>query len=579
MWHIYAANMRQLTVITSCAQHRMACTSSVIFPLFAANSVRLTPSFPAFAVHGKARGGSAHGCAVHDNQQETKRHENLYLSALLLGLLSALPAAAQLHGLASQSGVELGSVQQVIDGFSQQHRDKRSLIAPSLGGDTLATTIRDFYQANGQISLTGQALLSANSLFVLKGDQKKLYGYLVLHDSQKAYEYTTDAKGRVWVHAVPFGKIYPDLEQKFIAENVPPKGLLAVAHPVYSSMALRQAPHIGPYNNQDVTKLESRPGSPYVFYLNTTAVMNGSTPLNGVTKENMYRAWQSVADQFSMLNLNVTTNRAVYDAAKSANVLRTGIINFVNQDGRSNAPVHSFGTTAAGTLYRNPASGWDYGYGIGMTAAHEIGHEMGMLHDGGAGDGEYFGGIAAFQWCPIMGNYWRGGSWANQLFTWSKGEYSGASNKEDDFYNMTVGENVPYVADDNPNGKPLLFGSAGSIDPARNWGQIERNTDSDAFTFTLKSNGTLNLRIDPIEYLRMLDVDATLYNAAGAVVARSNLAVNRSAEFVNLALSAGSYKLVIQGGAEGTPANGFSKYSSIGYYAMKGTLSGTLGKE
>ncbi len=72
----------------------------------------------------------------------------------------------------------------------------------------------------------------------------------------------------------------------------------------------------------------------------------------------------------------------------------------------------------------------------------------------------------------------------------------------------------------------------------------------------------------------MLDVDATIYNAANAVVAHSNLPVNRSAEFVNLTLPAGSYRLVIKGGAEGTPQNGFSNYSSLGYYAMKGSLTG-----
>jgi hypothetical protein len=352
--------------------------------------------------------------------------------------------------------------------------------------------------------------------------------------------------------------------------------MLAVAHPVYSSMAQRQARHIGPYQNEDVTQLQSKPGSPYVFYLNLAAVMSGSTPLNGVTKENMYRAWQSIADQYSMLNLNVTTSRAVYDAARNANLLRTGIINFVNADGRSNAPLRSFGTTAAGTLYRNPSSGFDYGYGIGMTGAHEVGHQMGMNHDRGGSGGEYFEGIAAYQWGPIMGNYWMGGSWANQLFTWSRGEYTTASNFEDDLRIMNVDEQVPYMADDNATSKALVLGAGGQISATSNFGQIERTGDTDTFTFTTSGVSTLNLRIDPLEYLRMLDVAATIYNQAGAVVASSNLAVNRSAQFSNLSLTAGTYRLVIRGGAEGTPANGFSNYSSLGYYGMQGNLSGEV---
>ncbi|WP_158229059.1 pre-peptidase C-terminal domain-containing protein [Chitinimonas sp. BJB300] len=494
------------------------------------------------------------------------------LTPLLATLLASLSGTAL-----AQSTVELGTSDTVINILRMQ-RDK--LAVPNyraMDGQSLAVEVRDFYDKDGLVSISGYAKESKNSVFFLKGTRSQLHGYLALHDKRTAYEYRTDEHGVVKVTPVPITKVYPDFDEGFQRrlDKVFEGEGLAVIHPVYSTMALQQAPHIGPYPGVDVTRLESKPGSPWVFYLNTTAVMNGSTPLNGVTKEQMYRTWQSVADQYSMLKLNVTTNRQVYDAARAANPLRTGIINYVNQDGRSYAPIHSFGTTSAGTLFRNPASGWDYGYGIGMTASHEVGHQMGMLHDGGGQGGEYFEGIPAFQWCPIMGNYWYGGGWANQLFTWSKGEYATASNQEDDLRIMNVEENVPYADDDNVNGKALVLRTGGELNPADNWGQIERTTDTDTFTFSLTATGTLNLRVDPIEYLRMLDVDATLYNAEGQVVANSNLPVNRSAEFVGLSLPAGSYRLVIQGGAEGTPQNGFSKYSSLGFYALKGTLSTT----
>ncbi|HEY0061428.1 MAG TPA: pre-peptidase C-terminal domain-containing protein [Telluria sp.] len=497
---------------------------------------------------------------------------------LLLATAFGSTAAAQnaTPAAAPAKGVLIGDTATVLQGFANQRANARSMVAHSVQGSSVATNIRDYFEKNGVVSITGTAVDTPNSVFVLKGNKKKVYGYLVKYDAKKAYEYTTDATGKVWLTEVDIVKIIPDFDPEFRDKRTSAMLLAGVAHPVYSTMANRQARHIGPYNNEDVTQLQSKPGSPWVFYLNTTAVMSGTTPLNGVTKENMYRAWQSVADQYSMLNMNVTTSRAVYDAARTANPLRAGIINFVNQDGRSFAPIHSFGTTAAGTLYRNPASGWDYGYGIGMTGAHEIGHQMGMYHDHGGTGGEYFEGIPAFQWGPIMGNYWMGGSWANQLFTWSKGEYTTATNFEDDLNIMTAEEQVPYAVDDNATSKPLVFGTAGAIDPLRNFGQIERNSDTDTFTFTTSGTSTLNLRIDPLEYLRMLDVDATIYNAANAVVARSNLAVNRSAEFKNLSLAAGSYRLVIRGGAEGTPQNGFSNYSSLGYYGMKGTLTGAV---
>jgi hypothetical protein len=481
--------------------------------------------------------------------------------------------------LFSQSNfrLNLGTPESILDGIRNQRSNVSSIYTLQLTSGTVAEIIIENYSdLPSGFSMSGIAKESANSLFILKGDRTSIYGYLVLHDSKKAYEISTN-DGIVSLQEINIAAIYPDLyetEMKVPAQSLAPAAVL----PVYSPMAKRQVIHIGRYNNEDVTKLQSKPGSPYVFYLNNSAVMNGATPKNGRTKEEMYRVWQSTADQYSMFNLNVTTDPAVYNAAKSADVLKTGNIRFVDEDGRSNACVACFGTTAAGTLYRNPGNG-DYGYGIGMTCAHEMGHQMGMSHDGGSAqkDPIYFNGLPAVQWGPIMGNYWAGGNWTNQLFTWSKGEYNTANQTQDDLKIMNVNEKVPYMTDDNVSGKKLKIGSAGIITSTDNWGQIEKNTDTDAFTFEIGgAGGKINLKIDPIEYLRQLDVAAKIMDENGTVVSSSNLAVNRSAEFKNVSLKAGKYSLVIQGGAELTPQTGFSTYSSLGYYAMEGTLIGAI---
>ena len=197
---------------------------------------------------------------------------------------------------------------------------------------------------------------------------------------------------------------------------------------------------------------------------------------------------------------------------------------------------------------------------------------MGVNHDRGTPGGESFEGIPAYQWGPIMGNYWYGASWQNQLFGWRKGEYTSATNFEDDLRIMYVEESVPYRPDDIPAARALTIGAGGAIDANSNFGQIERTGDTDTFTFTTNSIATLNLRIDPLEYLRMLDVDVAIYDSSNALLAQSNLSVHRSAEFVNLSLPAGSYRIVVKGGAEGTPSHGFSNYSSLGFYGLKGSL-------
>ena len=474
------------------------------------------------------------------------------------------------------SRLNLGTPEQLLNSIRSQRTSNPSEYQLQLTtGATTPILIENISDQASGFSMNGVAKESPNSLFILKGSNVSLYGYLALHEFKKAFEITTE-NGLVSMQEINIAKVFPDIYE---AEMRPPmEAMVPLVAPVYSPMAKRQSVHIGPYNNEDVRKLQSRPGSPYVFYLNNTAVMDGENPKNGRSKEEMFRVWQCTADQYSMFNLNITTDVAVYNAAKSADVLKTGNIKFVDADGRSNACLACFGTTTAGTLYRNPNNN-NYGYGIGMTCAHEVGHQMGMSHDGGSSqsDPEYFFGLPAVQWNAIMGNYWYGDKWNHQLFQWSKGEYNTATQKQDDLQIMNVNEKVPYMVDDNPSGKKMVLSAAGVIDPTSNWGQIEKNTDTDAFTFEVGENGgKLNLKIDPLEYLRQLDVAAKIVDANGTTVQSSNLAVNRSAEFKDLALTKGKYSLVIQGGAELTPQTGFSNYSSLGYYAMEGTLTGAI---
>ncbi len=475
--------------------------------------------------------------------------------------------------LAQSPSAILGSAADLLQNILTQNQIRENALSPSIPEYTfpigidakVAIDIQDYYFQKGELSMTGTSKVSNNSVFIMKGNASSLYGFLALHDSQKAYEYTTDNQGQVRVEEVSIAKIYPDLYggkmrlPEVVASLSPePPGM-------YSPMAQGQAIHIGKYKEQDLLKLESKPGSKKVFFLNTAAIMSGSDPLNAwTTKENMFITWQCVSDQFSMLDLNITTNRAVYTAAGVAN---SGIITYVNSTGRSSACVSCFGTTSAGTLYKETP-----GYNHGRTSSHEVGHEMGMSHDGGNPGGEYYEGIPAYQWCPIMGNYWFGNGWTNYLYQWSKGEYSGSNQKQDDFAQMT--RYAPYVNDDIPTSKPLNYSSSGVITPLANFGQIGRASDSDTFTFGVTGTSShLKLKIDRIEYLGHLDVDATLFDGSGKLVEHSNLPVNRNASF-DLDLPAGNYSLMIKGGAEGTPANGFSNYSSMGYYAMEGTLTG-----
>jgi len=463
----------------------------------------------------------------------------------------------------AQSGSKLsvGTTQSILsDLVTRNVKASSTYTFLSSSADQIPVIVEDFYLENGKLSMVGKAQESENSDFILKGDINEVYGWVLLKDKNLAYEYTTDGNKNVTVEQVPISKVlcvdefsepetgYNALFPDFLYDREPP------------------SPHIGEYNGENLNELQSLPGAEKVLWCDIRDIMSGTEPLSQ-TKEDVWRTWQSVASGYSMYDVNVTTDQDIY---QQAGVTNSGIAKFYNQTGRSYSPVNAFGTTRSSTVYRQ-----SNGYGTGRTGLHETGHLMGVYDYGGNPGGTYFVGFAEFKWVPIMGNYWYGNSWGEEaLYQWSKGEYNTATCKQD--FLDVANKNLPYREDDIPNTVPLKFSGASQILAEDNWGQIEKNTDSDGFTFEIIENsGQVNLRIDRIEYIggAMLDVDASILDESGSVVIQDNPKAARYAE-LETNLSKGKYTLLIKGGAEGTPQTGFSTYSSLGYYAIEGEITG-----
>lgn len=457
----------------------------------------------------------------------------------------------------------VGSPQDLIDRLlSEESIVSKRFFLENTQNDSIELDLEGYHFQDGYMAIHGNATHDANSSFLLKGTKFNISGFIAFHSNNEAYEYRTLSNGEVYVEKVDINTVHP------ICDIDPSEDIydFYIEQPNWGNGA--SEPHIGKYPGSDVNKLQSLPGAKKVMYMDITRVMNGDTPkTNGkFNKEQMWQTWQSVASALSMYEVNVTTDASVY---KKAGVKNSGIARFINSKGRSNAPLNSFGTTRYSSNYY---LGND-GYGLGRTAAHEIGHQVGLHHDKGQPGGEYFTGFPEFKWTPLMGNYWPGNRWGDQaLYQWSKSEYDSGTNKQDDLKIMQ--KYFTYRKDDIPSSKALVIKS-GKVAISDNMGQIGKNEDTDSFTFEVASSGQVKLKIDRIEYLggAMLDIDAVLKDSSDKVVAKDNPKAKRYAE-IDVDLEPGKYTLIIKGGAEGTPRKGFSNYSSLGFYGIEGTIAG-----
>ncbi|NDH07033.1 hypothetical protein EBX93_14130, partial [bacterium] len=211
---------------------------------------------------------------------------------------------------------------------------------------------------------------------------------------------------------------------------------------------------------------------------------------------------------------------------------------------------------------------------IADAASHEVGHTLNLSHDGTSSQGYYGGhGTGATSWGPIMGAPYN----AN-LTQWSKGEYSGANNQEDDLAIITNSTNgFGYRTDDYgstiANASNLVIQNSTTINTT---GIIERNTDQDFFRFILTVGGSVSINVNPAVKGPNLDIEAKLYNSSGTVLSTSNPTGALNASF-NTTLSAGTYYISIDGVGEGNVlGTGYSDYGSLGFYSITGTVPNSI---
>lgn len=357
----------------------------------------------------------------------------------------------------------------------------------------------------------------------------------------------------------------------------------------------------------DTFKLHSKPGSSRILFLDfdghvitgTAWNQNNNGGLDIIAppfdtdgnpgtfsddeRRRIQEVWSRVSEDYAPFDVDVTTEllseaqitrSTSTDLEFGTRVLISPISSYFGSYGGI-AYVGVYDSTGSNHSYYQPAlvfpenlgSGWPK-Y-VAEAASHEAGHNLGLSHDGTSTVGYYQGhGSGETGWAPIMGvGYYQ------NLSQWSRGEYPGANNVEND-YTVIQSNGLSFRTDDHGNSSAaatyLPAGTQLSVE-----GILETSADADVFAFSTGA-GAISVSVSPVKYGPNVDLLVELRDASGTLLSSGN-PVDTLGVTLAPTLSAGTYFLTVRG--TGKLANGtdygYSNYGSVGFYFVRGTVQGT----
>lgn len=310
----------------------------------------------------------------------------------------------------------------------------------------------------------------------------------------------------------------------------------------------------------------------------------------------IYKVWSDVAEDFAGLDVDVTTeNPGVSGLTRSDSYdLYYGMTAHISSDyskvaecGCGGVAYMSMFDAIWNTSENFGAPVWNFAsHYAGYTLApedtagivsHELGHSVGLDHDGTSNVG-YYGGHSNGLWGPIMGT-----TYNRAISQWSINEYAdgrrtgswqnGTSN--DDFQAM-VATGLPLRIDDF--GSTIISATTLTATTGSFLGVIGSDSDKDFFKLVLGSSATL--RFDVTNYLTLhpnLDIKLEIFRSDGSLEETIDIPVSRQSNnsaiglnaSINTRLTSGAWYIAISGtGARDPSTTGYSSYSSVGRYSV-----------
>ncbi len=333
---------------------------------------------------------------------------------------------------------------------------------------------------------------------------------------------------------------------------------------------------------------------------------------SGLDAAQIEQVRRRVAEDYRPFRISVTTSRARYDAALPNQRMRcilTAKLTADNQPESDNSDwffpraagvAFLFSWAEAGVgdatadvpcwIMSGRYSATNRVMNIAFAVSHEVGHTLGLSHDGLSDDGlKHFDGSHAYQeyyfgrgsgttgWGPIMG-----APYDRAVTQWNDGDYTDgallANNPEDDLAIIAdITNHTGYRAASNAGttAEALALAAPGATTVSLA-GVIGRTGGTDMFVFA--AGGTVSLAVaddytgTTDENLPNLDAKLTLFDSAGATVTFSHPAASLFPALTT-SLAPGIYYLGVTSVGQGSSATGWSDYGSVGQYRVTGTIS------
>lgn len=283
--------------------------------------------------------------------------------------------------------------------------------------------------------------------------------------------------------------------------------------------------------------------------------------------------WQRVAADFAPFGVDVTTD-ATPEVSELSVKLHAVVITSSAAFSPCQCPSVSYASNFMDESFGPDLVFHDRLFGndklIGEAISHQLGHRLGLDHDGTATLVQYPGHR---DWAPIMGR-----NYLAAVTQFSKGEYQGANNLQDDvaIIGRQLGLRRDYIGGTLEDARRLTYN--GSPSPALGQGVINGPDDADYFVFSAE-RGVTNITVKSPLAGSNANLAFTLLDDDGRVLRSGRTMANPSAGSLPISFTltrAGTYYLRVQGSGFGDrPSTGYSAYGSLGFYNVSVTAPPT----